>query len=473
MKTVLNSKFNWFLALSLSVFITASGQKRTKEFTERFSVNNDVTVAVNTSYTDVEFETWNRNEVEVQAYIEVEGISEEDAKTYFDAWDFEAIGNSTKISITTKSGPDFFAIRREVPVPPQEEMDFDFNFDFEIPEIEEMEPMLMELKEIPPLPPVLLEGLSQVSFDYEAYKEDGEAYLERWKKEFKENFDKNFKEKFNVWQEELKARTEVMEARKEEMEKHREAIKNRYKAAAKERKKALEERKKAMEKMKKEMAAKRKANTFFYRTDSEDRNIKVKKIIKIKMPKDAKLKMNVRHGEVKLAENFKNIKATLSHTRLLADRVDGEHTYIEASYSPVLVERWNKGRLKVNYGKDVAIKNIENVNLLSTSSNIIIGTITGDAVIKGNLGKLEIENITNNFKTLEVILENTDAVIALPKPAFDFYCNTSNSTVNFPKQLYIDVSKNHSGKLVKGYHKQRNSAKNFNLTAIYSDVIIR
>ncbi len=483
MKTVLNSKFKWFVALSLGVMLTAFGQKKTKEYTERFSVNDDVTIDVNTSYTDVEFETWDRDEVRVEARIEVEGISEEEAEKYFENWDFEAVGNSGKVKITAKSGSRSFMVRRENKrgneLFPDDDMDFDFKFDFKMPDIEEdiekmeLEPMIRELTEIAKLPPMLFKNFSEFSFDYEAYKEDGEEYLEKWKKEFKENFDKNFKKDFKVWQEELEERKEELEGRKREMEEQREEVRRRYKEVARERERAVEKRQKAIQEMKREMEKKREANTFFYRVDSKDKNIKVKKTIKIKMPKDAKLKMNVRHGEVKLAENFKNIRATLSHTRLLAATVDGEQTFIEASYSPVIVDRWNMGKLKVNYVKNVAIKNVKNVDLLSTSSDVIIGNITGDAMIKGNFGKLEIENVANTFKALEIILDNTDAVIMLPKSAFDFYCSTSSSKINIPEKLTVNISKTYAGKLIKGYYRQKNSNKNINLTATYSDVVIR
>ena len=38
------------------------GQKRTKTFHENFNVSGDVVLEVNTSYADIEFETWNRKQ---------------------------------------------------------------------------------------------------------------------------------------------------------------------------------------------------------------------------------------------------------------------------------------------------------------------------------------------------------------------------------------------------------------------------
>ena len=480
------SRFKWLLALVTGCVITAFGQKQTKYYSESFSVNEDVTIDVNTSYTDVEFETWNKDVVEIEAFIEVEGISKEEAEAYFKGWDFEALGNSGKVSITAKSGPRLFTARKGKPLFSPGEMDFDFKF--EMPEMEELqemeelariEPLMLKLKELPPMPPIPFDNFGNFSFDYEAYKEEGDAYLERWKKEFTENFDRNFKPKFEAWKKELEARNKELQAHERDIEKYRakaeinrEKLK-RIKEAQHEKMAKIRASVREARKVRAKAEREKRSNVFYFKEGAEDKNIKVKKTIKIKMPKGARLKMDIRHGEVKLAENFKNIKATLSHTRLLAARVDGAETHIEASFSPILVEHWNKGKLKVNYVKNVALKHVKSVDLSSTSSDVVIGNIADNALIKGSFGKLEIKNVSNNFKHLDMVLDNTDAIVVLPRSAFNFYCNTTNSKVNFPDQLRIDVTKKYAGLLAKGYHRQKNSNKNINLTAMYSEVVIR
>ncbi len=69
--------------------------------------------------------------------------------------------------------------------------------------------------------------------------------------------------------------------------------------------------------------------------------------------------MNVRHGEVKLAENTNNIDATLSHASLLAATIDGDKTMVMASYSPVSVEKWNYGQLHTDYSENVDLKEVK------------------------------------------------------------------------------------------------------------------
>ena len=48
---------------------------------ESFNVGSDVLVSVNTSHTDVVFETWNKDRVEVEAYIEGDKLSEKELAT--------------------------------------------------------------------------------------------------------------------------------------------------------------------------------------------------------------------------------------------------------------------------------------------------------------------------------------------------------------------------------------------------------
>ena len=45
-----------------------------KKFSENFKTNKDVEIHINASHTDVNVTTWNKNEVQVNAIIEVEGV---------------------------------------------------------------------------------------------------------------------------------------------------------------------------------------------------------------------------------------------------------------------------------------------------------------------------------------------------------------------------------------------------------------
>ncbi|MCX2680212.1 hypothetical protein OOZ15_09705 [Galbibacter sp. EGI 63066] len=478
MKNLQHKKFKVFFLLMLMTFFV-SAQKQTKTYKESFDVNDDVLIDINTSYADVEFDTWNTNKVEIEAVIEIEGVSKEEAEKYFKDWNFKAKGNNSKVSISTSNALRSWHHGDNIMVLSTDSLDFDFDFDFDFPDSIPMPPMppmppmdsLMVRAPMPPMPPMppLPFNFDSFTFDYEAYKKDGDKYMKEWKKKFNESFDEEAKANMEEWKERAEEHQAEWAERRKEMEEKFEHLRSEDGRA--ELRQRMQEAREAMKEAHEEIQKNRERVFIYSRSfDSNDKNLKVKKTIKIKMPKDARLKMNVRHGEVKLAENATNIHATLSYTRLLAPRVDGENSVIEASYSPVRVNDWNQGELRVNYVRDVDLKKVNSMKLISKSSNVAIQRFTGDAVINGSFGNLEIEEIADSFNTLNIILDNSEASLTLPKVGFNFFSNASNSAVTYPHQLVLDVSKKYNNEVATGYGVQKNSNKTVNLVATFSDV---
>ena len=467
MKLLRVKRRNLLLALTVCVvFGSYAQEKQTRNKKESFSVNKDVTIDINTSYTNIEFETWDKNTVEIEAVFEIEGLSKEEANEYFENWDFEASGNKEKVTITSTSNAFFLLDDFNIIIP-----DLNFDFDFKMPEIDfdfgTLE--LLDLTAIPPIPPLPASSFSGLSFDYEAYRKDGDAYLKKWKKEFNKEFDGEYKKELEEW------RKEIKEWKKKYSEEYKQISKQKVKLKKEEVEKIKAEARRAVEEARKatEEARRNLKSAKKYSIDGKDKNLNIKKTIKIKMPKGAKLKMNVRHGEVKLAQHLKNIKATLSHTRLLADVVDGEYTDIEVSYAPVDVKNWNYGQLKVNYIDEVAISNARNLRLTSNSSNVTIDKLINEAIISGSLGELRIDNINDAFSSLDIVLENTEAILVLPESAFTVYCNGDNSVINLPKEIVTNISKNGNTKLIKGYHKQKSADKSIYVNAKFSNITMQ
>ena len=78
-------------------------QKFDKKITENFKVNKDVVIAINASNADIDVTTWNRNEVAVEAVITVEGLTKKEAEKYLNNWNFEALGNKSKVKINANA----------------------------------------------------------------------------------------------------------------------------------------------------------------------------------------------------------------------------------------------------------------------------------------------------------------------------------------------------------------------------------
>ena len=79
-------------------------QKVEKKFNEKFYTNKDVVIDINASNTEIDVTTWDKNEVTVEAVIEVEGLENEEAQKYLDNWNFEVLGNKSKIEIRANKG---------------------------------------------------------------------------------------------------------------------------------------------------------------------------------------------------------------------------------------------------------------------------------------------------------------------------------------------------------------------------------
>jgi hypothetical protein len=194
-------------------------------------------------------------------------------------------------------------------------------------------------------------------------------------------------------------------------------------------------------------------------SSSKKSNLKVKKTIKIKMPKKAKLKLNVRHGALNLTSAIHNLKADVSHASLTANTIDGSQTSINVSYSPVHITNWNAGELKLNYVDQALITSTTSLVLSANSSNVMLKNILSNAIIDGSFGDLVIGNISNDFKNINLVLENSEANVKLPQGDYNLFYkgtkslynneSTSSKTINSDSNKTIVINAKYSNVVVK------------------------
>lgn len=456
------------LALVSLMPFQSLAQKLSK-VSQSIKVNKDVTIDLNTSFCNIEFDSWNKDIVEIEAYIEGEKLSKEELQKALEKWDVDIDATSNHITITTNGNLygnwdfRFPTGDHDAAVAAIKELKFELA---ELPEMPKM-PELPAMPELPPLP----EGINQFHFDYEAYKKDGDKYVEEWSKAFGEKFDKEWVEKMEAWGEKFgeefgeKFGEEWGEKYAKQMEAWAERFENRIereverneelKQRMKEREKHMEERKihrdkEHVERMelreeqvheRRQLAEERRARVEELINSSSEINSKVKKSIKIKMPKNAKLKVNVKHGELKFASNISNLKADLVHTKFTANSINGSSTSINASYAPVLVTDWNLGELNLNYVEDAKISNVKHLVLTSNSSSVIIDKVITNAIIDGSFGELKILNVDDNFTGMNVILHNSDMVMVLPKTNYNLQFRGNQSFLKHPKNSNKEILK--------------------------------
>jgi gas vesicle protein len=291
-----------FLAIfTLSTAIIA--QKTSNKKIEEFNTNSDVIINLNTRYSDIEIETWNKNKVVIEATVEIFGASKEKEAQIRQNWDFKAIGNKNEINVTSKTMG--FPIDKIM----HANRDFEHlqDFDFEFPEISVgnlaildslrvVMPNEIHFPELMVLPDLenLKFSFDSMSFDYDKYKKD-QNYLKEWQEEMKRNLEKmqiEIKENSAKHKEELKA---AQEERKKHMLERKKHMAELQKERADKLKEATKYRKEVLEKRQEEMRERRyKVRDIL----AENDKIKIKRIIKIKAPKDAKFNMNVSYGSV-------------------------------------------------------------------------------------------------------------------------------------------------------------------------------
>jgi hypothetical protein len=512
-------------------------QKKLSKTSQSIKVNKDVIIDLNTSYVEIEIDTWNRDIVEVEAYIESTVLSEKELKQALEAWNLKVEGSNDKVLISSTGGSSAVVFPGDEYSGLLKELEYQLMDLPEIPEFPEM-PMLPELAEMPILPeipempmmpklPKLPKGVTSIDFDYDKYQTEGEKYLTEWSKKYEKKGGKEFQksmedwarefaesgyqEKMEKWGEEYGKRFEGKWAKEmekwgeefgakygkdmekwgeefgerfgkewaakmeawgqrigEEMEERARFMDNRAELMEKrteefaKRKEEMAKRKEEIAKRHKGMAAQR--QTILANRLESGSNSKVKKVIKIKIPKKAKLKTNIRHGELKLSSVIYNMTGDLSHSFFVAENIDGGSTSINVSYSPVIINTWTLGTLNLNFVDKAQIRTVNNLVLNSKSSNINIERLTDTGIIDGSFGDLTISNLTETFKNLNLVLENSDALINLPKGIdYNIYFKGNRSKYN---------NQPTTQKTIRNVPEGQISDRNIMVNAKFSNVIV-
>jgi hypothetical protein len=201
----------------------------------------------------------------------------------------------------------------------------------------------------------------------------------------------------------------------------------------------------------------------------EFKRVKATKTLRIKMPKGAKTEINVRHGEIKMADAY-NVKATLNYSPFTANSIDGGNTLINAAYAPVKVNNWNNGTLLVKYIDDCQLNKVNRIELESNSSNVTINLVNNVAFLSGSFGDIKIKDVSDGFNSIRLDLDNTDAFIVIPNTAFTFDFNGKKSTLLYPRSLELNQQKQNGRVLVNGFNRSRNSNRSFTINAAYSNI---
>ncbi|WGD34072.1 hypothetical protein [Olleya sp. YS] len=492
----------------LLVTVSVTAQQKLSKIDQSVRANKDVTVDLNTSHTNIIVETWNKDYIEVEAYIESKKLTKEQLQKAIDNWDVTLTGDSDYVTITSKGARGIWSDDLSVTILDEASIEalanlpetLELNLEPVLKSLENLEvlgelPEKLKLLNLPKSP----DGNYNIDFDYDRYKKEGESYLNSWSKKYRTEYGEAYEKEMREWaksinQEDLDQFEKDMEewgkqlgkkmeeafgedfeksmeewgenfgkkmeeAFGEDFEKRMEAFGERLE---KELVPKLEELEKRFEAEFNEDGKKttKKSGKLF-----EDIDYNTTKTIIIKMPKKAKLKLNVRHGELKLANVLENTKGDISHGSLIANHITGGNTSINVSYAKVAVKDWMSGELKLKYVDDAIIANANNLILNAVSSDIEINTLSGNSVINGSFGDLLINTIASDFSNLNIILENSDAKLNLPNTDYNLFYSGNKSKFN-------NVST--SNKTIKHYpNNNSNTSKTIVINAKFSTVVAK
>lgn len=454
-------------------FLTVLGtkaQQKLEKISQSIKVTDQVTIDLNTNYTTIEIDTWNKDLIEIEAFMESSSLSKEELKTYLDNWKIQVEGSNHSVTITSDADNQAWAYNHQI----LSEQSFGAlqDLEFELANMPIMDGLMesLDLANMPKMPkmpklPELPEGMTKSDFNFEKYQKEGDAYMEKWSKEYGETYGKEYAKRMEAWAKQVESSEEMKNFQKrmeawgeqfgkefgEQFGKDMEAWGQQFEKRMEARAAALEQRMEAQEQRKQAMEAREEAyrNRAKIRSNSQKpiqasdvgmNDQKVKKTIKIKMPKKAKLNLNVRYGELIMASVIHNLKADLSHTSFLANGIDGSLTSINASYSPVTISHWNMGELKLNYVEKADLGMVNRLALSSNSSNISIGELQGNAIIDGSFGDLIIGHISAAFNNLNIVLENSKARLSLPKTDYNFQFKGTYSRLKHPKKTSDEIN---------------------------------
>lgn len=499
----LSRKF--LITACLLVFATAIfAQKQSKSYNETFKVKNNAVVQINASNADVEVQTWRKNQVDIQATVEIEGLTKKEAEKYFKNFNFEALGNSNKVKIYLdgngfRSGNEFVIFDAENFVIPEINIP-----EIDIPEITIPEINIPDINiEIPEIDfEEFMIDLENIEFDFDEYYKNGKNYFFQWKDSVnnikvktKKDWEKFKKSKeYKEWKEEMKkskakVKKELEKAKKEykdinigklveeSLKIAEEAIKNVevdkiVEESLKEARKALKEVDR--EKIKAELAKvreefkKSKGSSFVFQTDSNemiinDKKLKIKKKIVVKIPKGVTLDLNTRHCKLKLPKM--NASGKVSYGTFNADGLEGGN--LDIFSSPVKINTLVNATLNLKNITDATIASVSNCTLNSDSGKISIAEVLSGTTISSSFGDVIISK-------LSPVLNN-----------FTMKLNQSNSEINingFAKKIKIDSAssaiehnkKSSSGKWVtlRGNINLVTTEGELNITGKYSELLL-
>ena len=426
------------LLLSLNSIIS---QNKTEKYNNEFRIPSASYIELDALYTDIIFTSWDKNNVVVKAYLQSNHLNKEEKKEQLSTWDFIVNQSDSLVSISSKATPKLKKVATQ----------YNFSGDITGSDVSEMmrtilAPMLQNVNNNP-MPESLKRHLKDLHFDFRAYNQLGETYLQLWENKFAKNLDEETTSELKKWSQD--ATSNLIRVNK---------VNNNQ----------------GLVTVSKQQPQNTSYQVSFIQTTVEPDAVKVNKVLEVFIPRSSKLKFKSRYGSVQVMNDLNNAKAIVQYSPFQAEKITGKNTSLAISFSPVLINAWNNGQLALEYVKKSKINRVGNIDLLSKSSKTQINNLTGSARIESLFGVINVLSMDAGFSQLSLLSNNSDLAFTIPKSAFNFAYSGNRSRIQIPDdRLSLKAIESLGSQMLHGYSKSRNTDKEIQMSVTNTSVLLR
>jgi len=203
-------------------------------------------------------------------------------------------------------------------------------------------------------------------------------------------------------------------------------------------------------------------------------DVTINKIIELKLPKETLSYLNTRFGSVEILNEIKDLQANLKYTTFNAELIKGNKTDIYVSSAPVQIKKWNTGILQLKYVKSSEIGYVDRIQLVASSSKVLIHLLETSGKFKSTFSQLGIDNIAIDFKNLSFLSTNSDLVLSLPNQSYNFVYSGEMSGIKIPpNKLELKSLGDYRNLMLHGYSQSRNTDREIQMNMTNSQIVLK
>ncbi|NER15386.1 hypothetical protein GWK08_18165 [Leptobacterium flavescens] len=412
--------------LALIFTIGVNGQSFTKSKKHRIPVGNTTTIEVISSYTNLEFEQTEGNEIVIEAVMQIDGLSQKEAEKYFKKWKVVADHKNDKVVLSS--------LLNDATNTNWQRHSYYEGYFLDETQLTAISDEIGTHKNAKSTGEQKNASNTQNTgkFDQEAYINEGDAYLLKWQKENNEKIGRRW---FNKTREERIAMLKGVKAAKSDL-------------PSKGSKSSKEERSDIAHRIQQEARSGKNRLPSANVRPLKKRTV-IKKTLKIGVPKKLGLSINMKHGKLVLHNQISDIRAELKHALLEAETISGSKTRIKGIFSNFEIGHWQAGKLDVAFSGFALIKRADQLSVTSNSSVVSVDAVTKSIDASGNFKMLNIEASSSITYAKIDVVDSKKVWVKLPDAPYNLYYRGTDSRLIHPEKYSLKTGRNRSEKILE------------------------